>query len=614
MATRCRPAHRTKSTLLALAVIATFASAPLEALPPGYVAETVASGLSNAVTMAFAPDGRIFYNERTTGRVRVIEGGTLLTPPFSQVSVSTSGELGLLGLAIHPDFTTNGFVYICYSKSSGGHEIGRYTAVGSVGTNYTVIVPSLPAGGIHNGGNIAFGPDGKLYHTMGDNGSSGNSQNASTYPGKIHRFNDDGSIPADNPYTTGLLSRYCMGLRNSFDLCWNETLNLLYASENGTLSNDEANRIGAGLNYGWPTFTCTGAGGFEPALTCWTPTIAPTGITAYTGSNFDPIYLNDLFMADYLNGQIWRLNLSDDGLTYIAREVFHDDSSVYDVLTGPDGLLYYVTSSAIKRIRRLVPVMAPDQLDCTLVGDELTLTWVNHGSGAGESYQNVRILRDGLLFATLPGTTTSYLIADAPGGTHTFEVRGVEGGQESASVSCTVTAALDSIASLTCVENGAVVDLTWTNGDPYESILVERNGVFIIALAPSAQSFTDPAPPFGSVTYELQGVVGAEFAPPAICTVFLGTAFVRGDCNADGNLDIGDSVFLLSALFSAGATPSCSDACDDNDDGAVDLGDPIHRLQALFAGGAPPPAPHPSCGLDPSELDPLDCGTFTACP
>lgn len=607
------PRTRIRSISLAVALLAlaafSGAGAPaLFAVPPGFVVETVNSGLATPVSIAFAPDGRIFYNELSGGRVRIIENGTLLPTPFSTIAVSTAGEKGLIGLALHPDFATNGWVYICYSTPAGGHEIGRYTAVGNIGTAYTPIVAGLPGSGIHNGGNIAFGPDGKLYHSMGDNANSANSQNAGVYPGKIHRFNDDGTIPADNPYTTGMLSRYCMGLRNSFDLEWNHSLGILYASENGPGSDDEANRIVAGGNFGWPTLMCTGNPSFLAALTCWTPTVAPTGIDAYEGSQFGAEYLNDIFVADFNGGTIWRVDLTIDGLSFVTRSVFHDESGpVYDVVAGPEGYLYYTTGSQLRRIRRLVPVDAPTDLSCAVQGQDVVLGWTNHGSGAGAAYESIQVRRDGALIATLAGGAVAYTDLAAPGGTHNYEVRGLQSGNQSAWVSCGTTVPVDAVVGLQCALAGSGVELTWSNPEDYDSFLLYRQGSVLLTLGGAATSHFDPAPPLGPVTYDLIGAIGPLLSPAATCNETVAVDIVRGDCSRDGVTDIADAIRALDTIFGIQGPPACPMACDMNDDDAFDIADPVSILAYLFSGGPGSPA----CVAD---FSPLGCGGYPHCP
>ena len=543
-----------------------------------------------------------------SGRVRIIQNGSIVPTPFSTIAVSTAGEKGLIGLALHPDFATNGYVYICFSTPAGGHEIGRYTAVGNIGTAYTPIVAGLPGSGIHNGGNIAFGPDGKLYHSMGDNANSGNSQSAGVYPGKIHRFNDDGTVPADNPYTTGMLSRYCMGLRNSFDLAWNHSLGILYASENGPGSDDEVNRIVAGGNFGWPTLMCSGNPSFLPALTCWSPTVAPTGIDAYEGTQFGPEYLNDLFVADFNGGTIWRVDLTADGMAFQQRTVFHDESaSVYDVVVGPEGFLYYTTGSQLRRIRKLVPVSPPIDLACAVQVEDVQLGWDNQGSGAGGAYESVQVRMDGALIATLPGDAEAYLHAAPAGGTHTYEVRGLQSGNQSAWVPCGATVPVDPVAGLACELAGVSVELTWTNPEDYDSLLLYRNGSVLIALGGSATSHLDPSPPAGPVTYELVGNIGSGFAPAASCLVNVVNHFVRGDCNSSSAIDIADAVRALDTLFGFQGPTDCPIACDMNSDGAFDIADPVSILAYLFSGGPGSPA----CV---EAYSALGCNDYPYCP
>jgi len=601
---------RSRTPALALAAAAALALSipPALAVPPGFVVETVNSGLATPVSVAFAPDGRIFYNELQGGRVRIIENGVVVPTPFATLSVSTAGEKGLIGLALHPDFATNGFVYVCYSTPAGGHEIGRFTAVGNVGTAYTPIVPNLPGSGIHNGGNIAFGPDGKLYHSMGDNANSANSQSASVYPGKIHRFNDDGTIPADNPYTTGMLSRYCMGLRNSFDLTWNQTIGVLYASENGPGSDDEVNRIVAGGNFGWPTLMCSGNPSFLPALTCWTPTVAPTGIAAYEAAQFGAEYTNNLFVADFNGGTIWRIDMTDDGLSFQQRTVFHDESaSVYDVIAGPDGNLYYTTGSQLRRIRRLVPVNPPTALSCSVQGEDVLLAWTNQGSGAGGAYESLQVRRDGAVIATLAGDLAQYVDPAPAGGAHTYDVRGLASGNQSGWVPCAVTVAVDPVTGFSCSQVGTAVQLDWTNAEDYDALILYRDGGVLLGLGSAAETYLDIAPPFGPVTYELVGSIGSEDSPAAICQTTVVASFVRGDCNVTGAIDIADAIRALDTLFGYQGPPGCPIACDMNDDGAFDIADPVSILAYLFSGGPGSPA----C-VD--GYSALGCGLYPHCP
>ena len=171
--------------------------------------QSVLPGLNFPVGLALAPDGRVFFNERLTGKIRIINQQWQLAPTqFCQLTIATSGEQGLLGLALDPGFANNKFVYVYHSASSPlRNHVVRYTESSGSCTNETIILDNLPASTNHNGGIIQFGPDGKLYVVIGDTENSANSQTLTSLAGKILRINpNDGSAPADNPFLFGKLS------------------------------------------------------------------------------------------------------------------------------------------------------------------------------------------------------------------------------------------------------------------------------------------------------------------------------------------------------------------------------------------------------------------------
>ena len=328
---------------------------PSPPLTPVFRIETFLSNLNFPVTMAFAPDGRLFFNELSTGRVRVVENGQLLVDPFAEVAVETSGERGLLGLTFDPAFASNGFVYILHHTPGPPLDarVLRFTDFANRGIDQTIIVDDLASTNNHNGGNIGFGPDGMLYITIGDGQNPANSQDPDSLNGKILRFNPDGSIPATNPFG-GFRAAFNLGLRNSFDFDFHPSTGTIYASENGPNCDDEINRIVPGGNYGWrPDYPCGDADlEFVAPLRRFTPTIAPTGVSFYTGSVF-PQFQNDLFMVDFNSGRVQRFVVDETNMGQIVESSILVDGAfgaLFDIVEGPDGFLYFSSSNAIHRI------------------------------------------------------------------------------------------------------------------------------------------------------------------------------------------------------------------------------------------------------------------------
>ncbi len=210
--------------------------------------------------MKFAPDGRLFVNEQD-GAVRIIKNGALLPTPFVTLSVNSSGERGVLGVAFHPAFASNGFVYIYYTATSPTvhNRVSRFTAVGDVAAaNSEVVILELETLGEtnHNGGAIHFGTDGKLYVAVGDNANGLNAQSMSTRFGKILRINADGTIPSDNPFylTASGPNRaiWALGLRNPYTFAIQNVSGRMLINDVGEQTWEEVNEGLPGANYGWP--------------------------------------------------------------------------------------------------------------------------------------------------------------------------------------------------------------------------------------------------------------------------------------------------------------------------------------------------------------------------
>jgi len=236
---------------------------PYEALPPDVVIETVVPNAEQLVAMAFTPDGRLLYTEKS-GRLRVVVNDQLLpTPAYFFQSLNIEGERGLLGLAVDPEFAVNNRLWVYLTRDRGVGSTPRFEnrVVTFLLSPDNTVTETQRAYGfpvdqyitIHNGGNLHFAPDGKLFVTVGNNNATNDAgdpaQDLSSRLGKLHRFTPGVplSIPADNPLPGSL---YARGLRNAFDFDFDPVSGAIFATENGEACDDEINRILPGYNYG----------------------------------------------------------------------------------------------------------------------------------------------------------------------------------------------------------------------------------------------------------------------------------------------------------------------------------------------------------------------------
>jgi len=330
--------------------------------------QVLATGLAIPWAMAFAPDGRLFFTERP-GRVRIFQNGQLLSEPaLTLTGLHTDGESGVLGLALHPSFATNGFVYIvCDVEDPNGPfaRLVRYRAVGNTLGEPAVLLDGVPAANIHNGSRVHFGPDGKLYLSFGDAASPSVAQDLARLNGKILRLNDDGTTPRDNPYSSPV---WTWGHRNPQGFDWHPVSGEMYESEHGQTGNDEINVIVRGANYGWPVIegSATRPDMVAP-ITFFTPSVAPSGASFYRGMVF-PTFRNDLFVAALGGVSLLRITLDASDphkVASIDRLMQGKYGRLREVVSGPDGFIYLSTSNRDQRttpnadddrILRLVPV------------------------------------------------------------------------------------------------------------------------------------------------------------------------------------------------------------------------------------------------------------------
>jgi len=354
-------------TVVCLLLSGVFTSLRAATLPLGFAETQVASGISKPTAMDFAPDGRLFVCLQG-GQLRVIKGGTLLTTPFLTVNVDSSGERGLLGVAFDPIFPVNNFVYIYYTVTSlpAHNRVSRFTANGDVALPNSEVVlldlDDLSAATTHNGGAIHFGPDGKLYVGVGENGNSSNSQTLGNLLGKVLRINADGSIPQDNPFyntATGInRGIWSLGLRNPFTFAFQPGTGFLFINDVGEETWEEINEGVAGSNYGWPvTEGPTSDPRFRgPMFAYRHGSGGTTGCAIAGGSFYNPTaiqfpasYVGKYFFADLCNGWIRILDPSNSTAANFATGVLNP----VDLKVAADGSLYYLSrgSAAVFKIQ-----------------------------------------------------------------------------------------------------------------------------------------------------------------------------------------------------------------------------------------------------------------------
>jgi len=338
------------------AVLLALPAAPAQALPRGTHVQLFKHGLRQVVDMAWVPGTRkLFYDEKNTGRIRVIVHGRLLRRPCANLDVVNDGERGALGLALDPAYATNHYLYVYFTKRSPlENRVTRFIVRSNRCTHPHPLVTGIPTrAGYHNGGQLFF-LGGKLFITVGENHNAGNAQSLHTRLGKVLRYNSDGTIPATNPVLGGRRTAiWSYGHRNGFGLTARPHSHQLFETENGPNCDDELNHIIKGRNYGWGNdYTCGTAGvGPNPTapLKRWTPTIAPTDPWWYTGRV--QRMRGSIYMGDYNTGTLRRITLNRTGTAVRSiKLIYHASGSIIDVTEGPGGWLYFSTPTAIYRI------------------------------------------------------------------------------------------------------------------------------------------------------------------------------------------------------------------------------------------------------------------------
>jgi aldose sugar dehydrogenase len=304
--------------------------------------EILAINLEKPWSIDFADD-RIFISEKV-GTIRVIDSDKLLDEPLVTLRTANVFDGGLLGIALHPNFAENNFLYAYYTYTEDGELWNKVIQIKESNNkiiNATTILDKIPGSSFSNGGIIKFGPDSKLYIGTGSvSDFSHESQNLESLEGKILRLNDDGSIPDDNPFEDSPV--YSYGHRNPKGMAWDMT-ETFYVTELGPSKNDEINIIIPGKNYGWPNVQCYSNNvEFENPVKCFDPSLEPGGIIFYSG---DKLSLeNYMILASQKASNLYKVELDENGMN-LDGSILSGVGRIRDVAQGPDGYLYVITSN-----------------------------------------------------------------------------------------------------------------------------------------------------------------------------------------------------------------------------------------------------------------------------
>jgi glucose/arabinose dehydrogenase len=343
--------------------------------------------------IAFLPDGRLLVTERP-GRLRILNNGQLSEPVKGIPTAHVQQDGGLLDVTVHPQYAQNGWIYLSYSEVQPGFTPpapsavegppsppaqapeasagrGRGRGRGPQIPSNTVIVRGklnasnewtgtetifrAPAAlyspaGAHFGSRFIWDQQNHLFFSIGDRGTMASAQDLGNPHGKIHRVNDDGTAPRDNPFVNragALPTIWSYGHRNPQGLAWDPVSGKLWASEHGPQGGDEVNIIEPGRNYGWAVISHGGQGGIteqsregmEQPVVSYTPTVAPSAMAFYTGTRYPGWRNTSLFLCTLLGQQVKRLEISGDKVTH-QEAVLDQLGRVHDIIQGPDGLFY----------------------------------------------------------------------------------------------------------------------------------------------------------------------------------------------------------------------------------------------------------------------------------
>ena len=511
-----------------------------QTFPTNFSQIAIATGISNPTVMAFAPDGRIFVAQQN-GALMVIKKGVKLATPAIRLTVNSNGERGLIGIALHPSFTTNGFIYLYYTLSTGSrNRVSRFTISGDVinPSSEVVILDLDPLSSAlnHNGGAMHFKGD-KLYIAIGDNANGAHAQNLDSYHGKILRVSAGGSAPLDNPFNvTGASEKrkrvWAYGLRNPYTFDVQPGSGKIIVNDVGQSAWEEIdNATTGGSNFGWPsTEGPTTNHAFTTPVFSYAHGTGDGKGCAITGgvffnpssTNYPSTYVGKYFYQDFCNGWINYLDLSSDVVRKAFAAGLPGRSLALDV--GRDGNLYYLSraTGALYKIiysANMVPAIT-DQPDNVTVSEGQQATFTVSATGASPlSYQwrkdNLNIAGATSATYTIPAAQLSHA------GTYKVIVSNTAGSVTSVAATLTVTtfnahpsAFIDDPVTGTLYKGGDVIYFSGTATDAEDGALPAKS--FSWSLIFHHGTHTHDAPPIavgvssGSFTIPNSGETAAN--------------------------------------------------------------------------------------------------------
>ncbi|MEJ1160240.1 PQQ-dependent sugar dehydrogenase [Prosthecomicrobium sp. N25] len=368
------------ATLLGPAAAQSQSPAPIQTEKARLSITRVATGLQHPWALAVMPGGDVLVTERP-GRMRIVRrDGTVSAPIAGVPQVAAGRQGGLLDVTLHPDFASNRMVYFTFSEpAEGGNSTALARGVlspdGRALTAVTVLFSQKPrvANGMHFGSRVVFDGRGHLYVTLGERFEDRwrvKAQELDTHLGKIVRLNEDGSVPADNPFAQrqgALPEIWSYGHRNVQAAAMNPKTGKLWAIEHGPRGGDEINIPEAGANYGWPVVsfgvnydgTPVGTGkreapGMVGPIYQWTPVIAPSGMLFYSGKAF-PAWTGNLLVGGLATKVLVRLELDGDRVVHEERILKELGERIRDVAEDADGSLLIVTDEDDGKLVRIAP-------------------------------------------------------------------------------------------------------------------------------------------------------------------------------------------------------------------------------------------------------------------